>query len=256
MNTHQRRLDKAIDSWPHWQCDFKARPRVLKKISGGYTNSSYLAGCNEHIVVLRLNHSTPDALGISRTNEYCILKALSCSGIAPKIVYWPASMDFAILEFIEGRVWTNRDYRLPSQRQRLLHVIDKYRTFSMSIEPFSYAIHLNNYWRHFKKKRPGKAHACQKEWFVFIRQLRLYEKINKERVLAHHDLVPENIIESDSGIRIIDWEYAGLGIPVLDQYSVVKHSSGVLNSSHLNMEKYSMAKHITYWLDKFWWGIR
>ena len=40
-------------------------------------------------------------------------------------------------------------------------------------------------------------------------------------VLCHHDLIPENIIQSKNGIFIIDWEYASIGHPQFDYLRLI-----------------------------------
>jgi thiamine kinase-like enzyme len=41
--------------------------------------------------------------------------------------------------------------------------------------------------------------------------------------LCHNDLVAGNIIETSDGLKLIDWEYAGLGDPWFDIALVIEH---------------------------------
>src|SRR5262249_3672472 len=41
------------------------------------------------------------------------------------------------------------------------------------------------------------------------------------RCLVHGDLIPENFIESAAGLRLVDWEYAGRGVPETDLALVI-----------------------------------
>ena len=40
--------------------------------------------------------------------------------------------------------------------------------------------------------------------------------------LCHHDLVLQNMLQLDDGVRLIDWEYAGRGDPFLDLATIVE----------------------------------
>ena len=45
-------------------------------------------------------------------------------------------------------------------------------------------------------------------------------------MLCHHDLIPENIIVSARGLKLIDWEYGALGHPQFDYLRLI-------NSHHI-----------------------
>jgi len=250
MSSYQMRLEQALDTWRNWQSPFSKKPTVLEKINSGYTNRSYLVGDRASAVILRLNHPDSKTLGINRRHEYHILQSIRSLNIAPKIVYWSKAMNFAVFEFIDGRVWTDKDFLQAEQHQRLMDVIAKYRSVALDIASFSYHSYLNSYWHKFKLQG-GNTALYQKDWDLFNKQLKLYERLHKNRVLTHHDLVAENIIETNNGIKIIDWEYAGLGIAALDDYFVTKHSR-----KNIYKAKYQMARNIISWWDKLWWEIR
>ncbi len=44
---------------------------------------------------------------------------------------------------------------------------------------------------------------------------RTFDEIDSPACLCHNDLVPQNIIETADGMRLIDFEFAGMGEPVL-----------------------------------------
>ncbi len=45
----------------------------------------------------------------------------------------------------------------------------------------------------------------------------------KARSLIHADLIPENVIVRGEALILVDWEYAGLGNPMVDLAMVVVH---------------------------------
>ena len=54
---------------------------------------------------------------------------------------------------------------------------------------------------------------------TFLNNLSDFQKSNWPTLLTHHDL-KENILVTDNGYKIIDWEYAGNGFHDFDRYSL------------------------------------
>jgi thiamine kinase-like enzyme len=54
----------------------------------------------------------------------------------------------------------------------------------------------------------------------FYPHLENFQNKNWSPVLCHHDLNPANIIKTDKGMKIIDWEFAGYGHPKYDLYCI------------------------------------
>ena len=72
-------------------------------------------------------------------------------------------------------------------------------------------------------------------------------------VLCHHDLIPENIIQSAKGLFIIDWEYASLGHPKFDFLRIFSHveaSEKLTSNSSKQLHAFQVV------MDQLWYAIR
>jgi len=241
---------QALASWPQWRVELSAPPSIVGQLRGGFTNRAYRVRANAREFVLRLSHANAASLGINRANEYEILSCLAPTGIAPELVYWSPDGSIAVFEYISGRVWNRADFALASQRRRLSALVDCYQRIAPDVPCFSYVQYLSLYWRQYQKRFPARARVDASKWHRFMHRLRLWEQHQSLRTLVHHDLVPENIIETPAGLRIIDWEYAGLGLAALDR--LVLHPRGVRYRAHRG----AMCREIASWIDTLWWAIR
>jgi len=72
-------------------------------------------------------------------------------------------------------------------------------------------------------------------------------------VICHHDMVPENIIETDRGLFIIDWEYAALGHPGLD-FLRLYGADYIIN--HQQQESLQALLQVKQAMDKLWLAVQ
>ncbi len=248
--TLPQRLETALASWPDWTLESKTEPHVIHLLKGGLTNRSYLVRCGASRVVLRLNNSRSERLGINRVRERLILERVAEKHLGPRLLYSDRDFRFSVFEYLPGTAWTRRDFASVSQRRRLAGVIDEYQALSFALPAFDYIAHLQRYWCHYRQTQSQSARKKQSAWRRFMQQLTWYQRYHRARKLVHHDLVPGNVIESGDGIKIIDWEYAALGYADLDLLTCKR--SGLPTSKNSN----SMPQQINYWLHELWWGMR
>ena len=242
-------LSFVVKSWPDWGLGFSNQPTIICPLSNGRTNRSYvLDGDQQKKYILRLNHPKPKSLGINRQHEKVILETLNTTGISPKMYFSASDFSYTVLEYLPGTVWTQADFRSATQRSKLYRLIDQYQQEQPEVRCFDYVQYLQNYWSQLIKGQPRKAAQLRNKWQTFIPRLRLFQKNQKKWLLVHHDLVPENIIEHEGRLKIIDWEYAGLGFSDLDKTSV--DLKGRL------FQRRTIARELVQWIDTLWWAVR
>ena len=209
----QARIEKALHDWRVWQPRPRQRPTLRGELGGGRTNRSFLLDDGEQLFVLRLNTLHSQALGISRQREAGIYRALPQS-LVPQCLF--IDNDILVTAFVEGRRWQAKDFCEARQQQRLAAVLQQIRSVKLPdyLPAFSYLQHL----RHYLLQLDDRATTSlqQLEWAA--RQLD--ERAATSSVLCHHDLVPENIIETAQGLVVLDWEYAAMGHPEIDSLAI------------------------------------
>jgi thiamine kinase-like enzyme len=188
--------------WPGEQ----ARVEVL---GGGITNHNYKVDAAGGPYVLRIAGRDTEALGIDRSVEHEAALAAAAVGVGPEVVTFVEPEGFLVTRFIEGSIvpleqmrepdWIKRVaqalkavHRGPSLPARFnaFRVVEDYRTTAFS---------------HGAEVPPSYAWARQ-----VARRVERARGAFAERP-CHNDLLNANFIDDGRRLRIVDWEYAGMG---------------------------------------------
>ncbi len=214
------RLAQSLAQWPQWPLGLKRTPEVVAELAGGRTNNAYLIEVDAQQYVLRLENKNIHALGIQRDFERRVHQVLGPLGICPLLHFSHRSLHYSLFEYIRGRTWTALDFNQQEQREKLHKVIARYQTHAITqaiaAPSFDYIAHLQHYHQQLSAAGMDDAQLKSDSYLFFIAQFDDYLKNNPQRLLTHHDLNPENIIETPGRLVILDWEYAGLGLAEFD----------------------------------------
>ena len=183
-----------------------ARVEVL---GGGITNHNFKVDVSGGPYVLRIAGRDTALLGIDRSVEHEASLAAAAVGIGPEVVAFVQPEGYLVTRFIEGTIVPLAKMREPetirrvTQTLRAVHrgpslpgrfisfrVVEDYRTtaFAHGAEvPASYA------WARQVARRVERARGAFPER------------------PCHNDLLNANFIDDGDRIRIVDWEYAGMG---------------------------------------------
>ena len=192
----------------------------FEKLQTGKVNNSFLINDDENKrkYILRINSIKSNKFNISRKNEIIILNAIKETKIAPKIIYSDPQFKFLITEYIDGSIFSKNNFSL-NDRVTLKKVIEKYQKIRIGLPRFNYLKHIKEYQKIISQKSIID-YELKKRLEKFYPYLESFQNQNWPPVLCHHDLNPTNIIKTDSGMKIIDWEFAGYGHPKYDLYSI------------------------------------
>ncbi len=188
--------------WPGEQ----ARVEVL---GGGITNHNFKVALAEGSYVLRIAGRDTSLLGIDRSVEHEASLAAAAVGVGPEVVAFVEPEGYLVTRFIEGsivpvdRMREAESIRRVAQALRAVHrgpslparfisfrVVEDYRTTAFS---------------HGAEVPPSFAWARQ-----VARRVERARGAFPERP-CHNDLLNANFIDDGERIRIVDWEYAGMG---------------------------------------------
>ncbi len=194
---------KALDGF------FADPPAKVQTLTGGLTNRCWrLESSQGRAYVWRPSSAVCKAFSISRHNEYQILNAILPLDIGPKPVL--VHDQGLLVEWVDGDILTNTGIELGE----LLQVsadIHQYPASRLPLTPFSYIARLDHYWLELEGKYSGT------EFEALYHQWRTEPSVSRVPMsLCHFDLGSYNLVRGDNGIKVIDWEYAGLADPRLD----------------------------------------
>lgn len=232
------RLNRALSNWQDWPLNLTKPPAVVGELSG-FTNQSVVLDADDQLFVLRLNRIGADSLGIYRDQEYLIWQAVANLGIAPELLYKDSLQDYALYQYIEGRVWTPDDLHSPDQIERLGNLVKDYQQISIDLPARNYIEYLEHYWNQIRQLSVTTPQLIA-EWQDFQPKLNSLQYSEWKPVLSHHDLIPENIIDTGQQLYIVDWEYAALGHPKLDWCVLGENNNHPINR-------------VVDWINRLWW---
>ena len=197
-------LEQAIARVPGWDVPgLQVRP-----LGGGITNRNFRVDVGGESFVLRLVGENTELLGIDREAEYAANRAAAAAGVAPEVVHFLRPEGCLVTRFIDGRAIEPQEIGRPemiarvAQALRVVHAMPPIRgTFS------AFAV-VENY------TRLAREHDVRfPPTFEALRQaldsIRGHLPESAPRP-CHNDLLNANFLD-DGALRILDWEYAGMG---------------------------------------------
>ena len=219
----------AVDRlWP-------GQPTTITDLSGGITNRNYRVDVGGSSYVLRVGGKDTDLLGIDRSTEHAASLRAAEVGVGPEVIDFLQPEGWLVTRFIQGRGVPPNEIRTPEGIQRVALVLQKI---------------------HGAAPIPGRfdAHAVVEEYrdaalahgvlipAEFAEAHRVSEQIRRARgvqptVPCHNDLLNANFLD-DGEIRVVDWEYAGMGDRFFDLANLsVNHDFG-LSEDRLLLKAY------------------
>ena len=214
-------LEQLLDEWRGWGLWLTGRPRVIARVPGGRTNRNFRleAPGLENDLLLRLNHPDPVRLGIDRGLEHEILRLTAREGIGRPYLHWDPAQRFVLFPWLEARTWTSADLSRREQRARLWPLVEQLARITLARPRRRYHDYLCHYWQQLEGAGRVDA-ALAATWREFEPRLRAFDAAPWTARLVHHDLIPENILDTGQRLYLIDWEYAAPGHPDIDVWSV------------------------------------
>lgn len=202
---------ERIRSLPCW------RPPVrIRAIPDGRTNQNYFVQAGDRTYFARLGVDLPYH-GITRANEVRCCRLAAAADISPKIVY--AADGVLVTEFVDGRTLVQGEPVSNEILVGLARGLRRLHDFSVpeNLAPFDPV-----------ERCRGQLDALPDTAVPAARRHQILEILRhaprlEARRLIHGDLIPENVIVRSNTPVLVDWEYAGLGDPVVDLAMVCVH---------------------------------
>ena len=219
-------IDNAVARVP-----FLAEAKRLKTspLTGGITNLNYKVEADGKSYVLRIIGADTDKLGIKRDVEHASNKAAGLLGIAPEVVYFIEPEGYLLTRFVNGKHIPPGELTKPNN---IIRVVRKVRLFHKR------APELKGEFNVFRRvemlTKISKSNNCKFPFdFDWIMQkMKEVEKaLLKDPYIptpCHDDLLNLNWMDEDvpgeiGELRLLDWEYAGMGDIFFDLANFCHH---------------------------------
>jgi thiamine kinase-like enzyme len=198
---------------------------VVAELGGGITNRNFKVELGPEVFVLRMCGARTELLGIDRAVEYAAGKRAFEVGVGPEVVAFEPSEGWLVARFISGHPISVADMRRPELLGRAAAALRAFHDSAPIPGRFDAWAVVDGY------RATALEHgvAIPRE---FERARVIAERVREVRgatplVPCHNDLLNANFLD-DGAIRIVDWEYAGMGDRFFDLANFsVNHELGV-----------------------------
>ncbi len=180
-------------------------------LSGGITNRNYRVRAGDEDLVLRLPGRDTDLLGIDRDAEREANTAAAAAGIAPDVVAYLEPGSCLVTRFVAGTAPEEGDLRDPALLHPVVRALSAFHAgppLTARFSPFA----LGPAYRAIAQERGLALPAGVDAAAAIAAEVEpLLTGPEHEAVPCHNDLLPSNLLFDGDRVRIIDWEYAGMG---------------------------------------------
>ncbi|WP_117234370.1 phosphotransferase [Vibrio maerlii] len=205
---------------------FSKPPKTVQLLSGGLTNRCWrVHGQNGTSYVWRPCSEHSRAFSVSRDQERAVLEFVTQSTVSSFVSPAPVfnCEQGLLVEWLEGE--TLHQGIDEASLIRLATDIHNLPIDKLPVAPFSYVARLDHYWFQIASQyKNSEFEAIYRYWRA------LPEMHSAQVALCHFDLGSYNLIQTDSAIGVIDWEYAAVSDPRIDLAMMVDLTNADLDA--------------------------
>ncbi|SEA15324.1 choline kinase family protein [Microbulbifer marinus] len=203
---------------PDWQRWSATRPSVIKPLTGGLTNRSFLLQAGGDQLVLRRNSAISAALDLNRVAEYQALLHADNAGLCAPLIYCDPEHQYLVTRFIDGGGWSKSGAGALPQLAQLLRGIHALPAIDAQLDIEDKAA---SYWCSIDNRADFYAPLRTLDKKV-QRHIPAARELSAGICLCHNDLLATNLIAAaDGNLYAIDWEYAAMGDPFYELALIV-----------------------------------
>jgi thiamine kinase-like enzyme len=179
----------------------------LEPLGGGITNHNFLVDVEGERVVLRIAGADTELLGIDREAERAAAEAAADAGVGPEVVGFAEGC--LITRYLGGTPVPPdevRETQCLGEIAGMLRRVHEGRAFPARFDAFRVV-------EQYRDTAVERGVEIPAEYEPAKRRADELEREFGERPAhpCHNDLLNANFIRAPEGIRIVDWEYAGMG---------------------------------------------
>lgn len=217
-----------------------------EQIKHGLTNDSWLVRTRHDDVVVRISNAHENSLQIDRHSEALVLAAVGEAGIGPEVILCEPANRVLITRYL-GDTWAEADATTEENIQRLGQLFRRLHRVPppAGVRRVELNESLEGYFRTLNERGVQPA-LVTKSLRERAQQVALKLKENSAATLCHNDVHHLNITD-DGKMRLLDWEYSGVGQRLFDLASVcVYHKYDKLQREQL-LSAYTSLTELTTW---------
>lgn len=185
----------------------------------GTSNHLFQGSDHQRVLVLRINAVQAMAFGVNRDREAAVLDQLQAYPWALEVVLNRPDQGWCVMRHqgvsLQGSLLTE------IEKKQLLDIVSQYQQIKCGN-----SICTIDYDQLFTAYSTSLSESVEADYWLDL--LRLLEQTIEQLpkvplCLTHHDLHTGNLCLREAQIKVIDWEYAGIGNPWFDAYGLYQY---------------------------------
>ncbi len=217
-------IEEAVARVPGWRT---ASSMAVTPLSGGVTNANYRVDVDGDAFVVRIWAQGVEALGIDRSHESACAVAAGRLGVAPEVVHVLPDDGIVVTRFVPGRSLAPGEPAPPDVIERVVRSMRRYHAgpaFRRAFSPFETVEAYLDAARDSGAALPDDVDSMR----TLTR--RIHAALGRGRPElrpCHNDLWGPNLLDDGVTVRIVDWEYGGMGDVCFDLANfAIYHAAG------------------------------
>lgn len=193
--------------------------RDIEPVKHGLTNRSWLVTTDSDRFVVRISEASTEELQIDRRSEAVVLQLVARAAIGAEILRCDPERGILVTRYL-GPAWSERDAHANENIEHLAGLLRRLHSLDVpgGVRAVDLAATVHGYLRTLADRgiQSGLTlpalRDCADETAMKLRTV-------AAACLCHNDVHHLNVV-GGADLRLIDWEYAGVGEPMFDLASV------------------------------------
>lgn len=209
--------------------ELREKALAVTPLGGGLTNRNFRLDGDGKSFVLRVPGRNTGLLGIDRACEAACSRAAAALGVGPEVIAFLPEQGALVRRFAPGRALAVEDVQQPAVLSRVVDVLRRYHNGPPGAGSFSPFAAVRQYHALARERQMAFPESLER---ALERLDRIQQALRSETppCPCHNDLLPANFIDDGQAVRIIDWEYGGMGDRFFDLGNLAVN--GEFNGEH------------------------
>ena len=211
----------------------------VNKLDGGITNQNFRVDYGKQSCVIRITGADTEILGIRRDIEYAANLDAGRLGIAPEVLFFIKPEGYLVTRFVDGNKIPQVNMTETKNIRRVVKKVSNYHNNAQKLNG-EFNVFRRIEWFRSVSKRYNSKLPNDFDWFL--------QKINKAEksflkepyipTPCHNDLLNLNFLDEFGDLKILDWEYAGMGDLFFDLANFSQHHMFTDEQDKIELHEY------------------